>query len=116
YRGMPAKERQKLAMESLEIVGLAPWSHHTSEELSGGQQQRVAIARALVTKPAVLLADEPTGNLDTERSHEVMKILSDLNKEQKLTIMMVTHEPEMAEYSKRIIHFVDGLVAVDKNH
>lgn len=115
YRGMPVKERRKLAMESLEIVGLAPWAHHSSEEMSGGQQQRVAIARALVTKPAVLLADEPTGNLDTERSHEIMRILADLNKEQKLTIMMVTHEPDMAEYGNRIIHFLDGKVAVDED-
>src|SRR5690554_7914959 len=95
-------------MEALEKVGLAPWAKHTSEELSGGQQQRVAIARALATNPAILLADEPTGNLDTERSLEVMRLLADLNTEQDLTILMVTHEPEMAEFGNRIIHFKDG--------
>lgn len=114
YRGLSKKERHKLSMEALEKVGLAPWAKHTSEELSGGQQQRVAIARALVTKPAILLADEPTGNLDTERSNEVMRLLADLNKEQNLTILMVTHEPDMAEYSNRIIHFKDGVVEYDQ--
>ncbi|SRR5690554_161262 len=114
YRGLSKKERHKLSMEALEKVGLAPWAKHSSEELSGGQQQRVAIARALVTKPAILLADEPTGNLDTERSNEVMRLLADLNKEQNLTILMVTHEPDMAEYSNRIIHFKDGVVEYDQ--
>lgn len=114
YRGLSKKERHKLAMEALDKVGLAPWAKHTSEELSGGQQQRVAIARALVTKPAILLADEPTGNLDTERSNEIMHLLADLNKEQNLTILMVTHEPDMAEYSNRIIHFKDGVVEYDQ--
>lgn len=114
YRGLSKKERHKLSMEALEKVGLAPWANHSSEELSGGQQQRVAIARALVTKPAILLADEPTGNLDTERSNEVMRLLADLNKEQNLTILMVTHEPDMAEYSNRIIHFKDGVVEYDQ--
>ena len=114
YRGLNQKERHKLAMEALDKVGLAPWAKHTSEELSGGQQQRVAIARALATKPAILLADEPTGNLDTERSNEIMRLLADLNKEQNLTILMVTHEPDMAEYGNRIIHFVDGVVERDQ--
>lgn len=114
YRGLNQKERHKLAMEALDKVGLAPWAKHTSEELSGGQQQRVAIARALATKPAILLADEPTGNLDTERSNEIMRLLADLNKEQNLTILMVTHEPDMAEYGNRIIHFVDGVVEHDQ--
>lgn len=114
YRGMHHKERRKLALESLAKVGLEPWAHHGPEELSGGQQQRVAIARALVTKPSILLADEPTGNLDTERSNEIMKLLAELNDEQKLTIMMVTHEPDMALYGNRIIHFVDGRVAKDQ--
>lgn len=113
YRGLDKQQRRKLAMEALEKVGLAPWAKHTSEELSGGQQQRVAIARALATKPAILLADEPTGNLDTERSHEIMELLASLNREQKLTILMVTHEPEMAEYGNRILHFVDGRVDRD---
>lgn len=113
YRGMDKKERHRLSMEALEKVGLAPWAKHTSEELSGGQQQRVAIARALATKPAILLADEPTGNLDTERSNEIMQLLADLNREQQLTILMVTHEPDMAEYGNRILHFVDGRVDQD---
>lgn len=114
YRGLSKKERHKIAMEALEKVGLAPWAKHTSEELSGGQQQRVAIARALSTNPAILLADEPTGNLDTERSLEVMRLLADLNTEQDLTILMVTHEPEMAEFGNRIIHFKDGVVEYDQ--
>ena len=113
YRGLDKKERHRLAMDALEKVGLAPWAKHSSEELSGGQQQRVAIARALATNPAILLADEPTGNLDTERSHEVMKLLADLNREQNLTILMVTHEPEMAEYGNRILHFLDGRIERD---
>ena len=116
YRGLPKRERHKLAMDALAIVGLEPWANHTSEELSGGQQQRVAIARALATKPSILLADEPTGNLDTERSHEVMNIMAELNKEQQLTILMVTHEPDMAQYGNRIIHFLDGKVARDEQH
>lgn len=114
YRGLSKRERHKIAMEALEKVGLAPWAKHTSEELSGGQQQRVAIARALATNPAILLADEPTGNLDTERSLEVMRLLADLNTEQDLTILMVTHEPEMAEFGNRIIHFKDGVVERDE--
>src|SRR5690554_2450766 len=101
-------------MEALEKDGLAPFPKHSSEELSVCQQHRVTIARALVTKPAILLADEPTGNLDTERSNEVMRLLADLNKEQNLTILMVTHEPDMAEYSNRIIHFKDGVVEYDQ--
>lgn len=113
YRGMDKKERHKLSMAALEKVGLAPWAKHTSEELSGGQQQRVAIARALATNPAILLADEPTGNLDTERSNEIMQLLADLNREQNLTILMVTHEPDMAEYGNRILHFLDGRVDRD---
>lgn len=113
YRGLSQKERHKLAMEALEKVGLGPWAKHTAEELSGGQQQRVAIARALATRPAILLADEPTGNLDTERSHEIMRLLAELNREQKLTILMVTHEPDMAEYGNRILYFKDGVVDHD---
>lgn len=114
YRGLSPKERHKIALEALDKVGLEPWAKHTSEELSGGQQQRVAIARALATKPAILLADEPTGNLDTERSNEIMRLLADLNEEQQLTILMVTHEPDMAAYGNRIIHFKDGVVEHDQ--
>ncbi|MEN9465155.1 MAG: hypothetical protein RL217_1336 [Pseudomonadota bacterium] len=116
YRGLGKQERQRLAMEALDKVGLGPWAQHGPEELSGGQQQRVAIARALATRPAILLADEPTGNLDSERSHEIMRLLAELNREQKLTIMMVTHESDMAEYGNRIIHFKDGLVDQDHHY
>ncbi|QQD25048.1 ABC transporter ATP-binding protein [Venatoribacter cucullus] len=116
YRGLARKERQRLAMEALDKVGLGPWAKHGPEELSGGQQQRVAIARALVTQPAILLADEPTGNLDTERSREIMQLLAGLNRDQNLTILMVTHEPDMAEFGNRIIHFVDGRVDYDQLH
>jgi putative ABC transport system ATP-binding protein len=115
YRGLGRRERNRLSMAALEKVGLEKWAHHHPSELSGGQQQRVAIARALVTTPSILLADEPTGNLDSERSEEIMQLMSQLNREQNLTILMVTHEPEMAEYSQRIIHFVDGLVDPDRS-
>ena len=94
-------------------MGLAGWEGHTQAELSGGQQQRVAIARAIATDPAILLADEPTGNLDTQRSREIMELLSGLNREKGITILMVTHEPDMAEYAGRVIRFVDGLVESD---
>lgn len=110
YRGDAPSVRHKLAMEALASVGLAGWEHHTPSELSGGQQQRVAIARAIVTHPALLLADEPTGNLDTQRSREIMDILTALNREQGITIVMVTHESDMAVYAGRIVHFRDGLV------
>jgi len=113
YRGMPAAERRAAARESLALVGLAGWETHTPAQLSGGQQQRVAIARALVTSPTVLLADEPTGNLDTQRSREIMELLKVLNRDKGLTILLVTHEAEMASYAKRIVHFVDGRVASD---
>lgn len=113
YRGMPRAERHERARKALNIVGLTGWEHHTPAELSGGQQQRVAIARAIVTEPTVLLADEPTGNLDSARSKEVMEMLCSFNRDLGITILMVTHEPDMAEYAKRIVHFVDGLVASD---
>jgi putative ABC transport system ATP-binding protein len=100
----------------LETVGLSKWWDHTPAELSGGQQQRVAIARAMVTEPSVLLADEPTGNLDSARSKEVMELLCRLNRERHLTIAMVTHEPDMASYASRTIHFRDGLVHSDSNN
>lgn len=109
YRGELKKTRQEAAERSLDKVGLLPWATHTPAELSGGQQQRVAIARALVTEPDVLLADEPTGNLDTERSIEIMELLSDLSKS-GITVLMVTHEKEMAEYARTIVNFRDGLV------
>ena len=108
YRGIPKAKRHKIALESLEMVGLNGWEHHTSSKLSGGQQQRVAIARAIASKPLFLLADEPTGNLDTKRSVEIMKILQWLNKDLGITILMVTHESEMAEYASREVHFLDG--------
>jgi len=114
YRGIPAVERRKRALQALYTVGLTGWGTHTPGELSGGQQQRVAIARAIVTGPAVLLADEPTGNLDTARSREIMELLTLLNRDPGITIIMVTHEPEMAAYAKRTISFLDGLVAADE--
>ena len=113
YRGEPAARRRLLAREALAAVGLEGWGHHTPAELSGGQQQRVAIARALVTEPALLLADEPTGNLDTERSREIMDLLVALNRDKGLTVVMVTHEPDMAEYAHRIVRLVDGRIASD---
>jgi len=113
YRKVPAGERHRRALEALRTVGLTGWEDHTPAELSGGQQQRVAIARAIVTGPSVLLADEPTGNLDSSRSHEIMDLISTLNRDWGITVIMVTHEPDMASYAKRIIHFLDGLIASD---
>jgi putative ABC transport system ATP-binding protein len=114
YRGIHAHERRAHALQALEIVGLKGWESHTPGELSGGQQQRVAIARAIVTSPAVLFADEPTGNLDTARSREIMDLLTELNREQGVTIVMVTHDPDMAAYAKRIVRFLDGHVESDE--
>ncbi len=113
YRGESARARHAAAARALESVGLKGWEHHTPAELSGGQQQRVAIARAIVTQPAVLLADEPTGNLDTQRSLEIMDLLWHLNRDQGITVLMVTHETEMAQYARRIVRFVDGVVDSD---
>jgi len=110
YRGIPAATRHARAREALAAVGLSGWETHSPAELSGGQQQRVAIARAIVTEPAVLLADEPTGNLDTARSLEIMELLARFNREQGITIVMVTHEAEMAAYARQVVHFLDGLV------
>ena len=109
YRGEGKQARREAALRALDQVGLEPWAEHTPAELSGGQQQRVAIARALVSNPEVLLADEPTGNLDTERSIEIMQLLTELNK-RGITIILVTHEAEMASYARTIVHFRDGLV------
>ena len=97
-------------MAALDKVGLKDWWDHTPAELSGGQQQRVAIARAIVTRPQVLLADEPTGNLDSARSREIMELLSGLNRDNGITVLMVTHEPEMAAFAHTIVTFRDGLV------
>jgi putative ABC transport system ATP-binding protein len=116
YRGVPARTRRALARRALDAVGLKGREKHAPNELSGGEQQRVAIARAIVTGPAVLMADEPTGNLDTARSHEIMELLAALNRQQGITIVMVTHEPDMAAYAKRIVHFLDGLVESDKRN
>ena len=113
YRGESAGARRAAAARALDQVGLKGWEHHLPSELSGGQQQRVAIARALVTQPAVLLADEPTGNLDTQRSREIMDLLWRLNADQGITVLMVTHESDMAAYARRIVRFVDGLVESD---
>jgi putative ABC transport system ATP-binding protein len=109
-RGESRRIRHEQGMAALDKVGLADWSHHKPNELSGGQLQRVAIARALVTEPDVLLADEPTGNLDSERSVEIMELLSELNGKAGLTVLLVTHEAEMAGYARKIVHFKDGLV------
>ncbi len=114
YRGVATRPRRQAAREALAAVGLSGWEGHTPGELSGGQQQRVAIARALVSQPMVLLADEPTGNLDTQRSHEIMELIATLNREQGITVLMVTHESEMAVYAQRVVHFVDGRVASDE--
>jgi putative ABC transport system ATP-binding protein len=111
YRAMPRAERAARAAHALQLVGLQGRERHTPAELSGGQQQRVAIARALVSDPAVLLADEPTGNLDSARSREIMDLLVRLNREQGITVIMVTHEIEMAAYAGRIIHVADGKVS-----
>jgi putative ABC transport system ATP-binding protein len=117
YRGISATERRRLALRALARVGLADRARHTPAELSGGQQQRVAIARAIVTEPAVLLADEPTGNLDTTSSREIMDLLGILNRDQRITVIMVTHEPDMAAYAQRIIRFVDGRIGAGaRNH
>jgi putative ABC transport system ATP-binding protein len=110
YRGIPVAKRHDRARSALAAVGLSGWESHSPAELSGGQQQRVAIARAIVTEPAVLLADEPTGNLDTARSLEIMELLSRFNTEQGITIVMVTHEAEMATYARQVVHFLDGQV------
>ena len=113
YRREGAAQRKEAALRALSLVGLSDRANHTSSELSGGQQQRVAIARALVTEPAVIFADEPTGNLDSSRSHEIMKLLEDLNRTRNITIVLVTHEEDIAAFAKRQIRFRDGKIASD---
>jgi putative ABC transport system ATP-binding protein len=113
YRGVPAAERRRLALAALDKVSLADRANHDPNELSGGQQQRVAIARAIVTQPQVMLADEPTGNLDSATSVDVMNLLTGLNRDDGITIVMVTHERDMAAYADRIIHFRDGHIAAE---
>ena len=116
YRGVPARERHQIARRTLAAVGLEGWESHSPSELSGGQQQRVAIARAIIADPSVLMADEPTGNLDTARSEEIMDLLCRLNREAGITIVMFTHEADMAEYARRIVHFKDGRIESDQKN
>ncbi|HET7334496.1 MAG TPA: ABC transporter ATP-binding protein [Rhizomicrobium sp.] len=113
YRGVAPTERRERALTALAQVGLEGRENHSASELSGGQQQRVAIARALVTEPSVIFADEPTGNLDSARSHEIMKLLSDLNAQKNITIVLVTHEEDIAAFAKRQIRFLDGHIETD---
>lgn len=115
-RGMTLKDARDASMDTIAMLGLAERIDHKPNELSGGQQQRVAIARAIVTPPKLLLADEPTGSLDSHRSVEIMKLLQKLNDEEGITVVLVTHEPDMAKYAKRIVHFVDGTVASDQEN
>ena len=110
YRGTPAAERQRMARKALAAVGLNGWETHTPAELSGGQQQRVAIARAIVVSPEVLFADEPTGNLDSARSREIMELMTAFNLDRGITIVMVTHDAVMAAYARRIVRFMDGII------
>jgi putative ABC transport system ATP-binding protein len=116
YRGLKAAERRDRAREALAAVGLGSREHHTPSELSGGQQQRVAIARAIVSEPSLLLADEPTGNLDSKMGRDIMELLRDLNETRGITIAMVTHEAEMAAYTSRQVRFHDGLLVADEGH
>ena len=116
YRGEPAAHRHQLARRALAAVGLADRERHTPGELSGGQQQRVAIARAIVTDPVILFADEPTGNLDSRTGHEIMQLLTRLNRDQGITVLMVTHEADIAAYAGRVIRIVDGQVESDSRN
>jgi putative ABC transport system ATP-binding protein len=114
YRGIARRERRERALKALRDVGLGGREHHTPSELSGGQQQRVAIARAIVTEPSLLLADEPTGNLDSARSIEIMELIVALNRTRGITVVIVTHEPDIAAFTRRRIVFRDGLVERDE--
>lgn len=114
YSGVPPKERQQRAMEALKVVGLAGREHHYTNQLSGGQQQRVAIARSIVNEAPLIFADEPTGNLDTRTSVEIMELFVKLNTESNITVILVTHEPDIAAYSKRVIRFLDGRIMSDE--
>ena len=114
YRRIPASERRARARRALHEVGLAGREHHTPAELSGGQQQRVAIARAIVTDPAMILADEPTGNLDSAKKAEIMALFTKLNQERGITVVIVSHEPDMVEWTRRVVVFHDGAVAEDR--
>ena len=113
YRGLSRARRKQKALKALDLVGLSDRAGHSPAELSGGQQQRVAIARALVSDPLVLLADEPTGNLDSARSREIMELIGRLNRELGLSVIMVTHEEDMAAYAGRVISFLDGRIATE---
>ncbi len=115
YNNIPSKQRSKLALEALAKVGLTGREHHLPSQLSGGQQQRVAIARAIVNNPSIILADEPTGNLDSKTSQEIMDIFKSLNSQGK-TIIMITHEKEISEHAERIIVFKDGLILEEKSN
>jgi putative ABC transport system ATP-binding protein len=110
YRGLPQEERRALARRALAQVGLAGWEEHTPAQLSGGQQQRVAIARAIVTAPPLLLAGEPTGNLDSARAREIMELIASLNRERGMAVVLVTHDPTIAAFASRIAHFFDGRI------
>ena len=114
YRGIETRQRREMARHALSQVGLAGRENHKTQELSGGQQQRVAIARALVSNPQVLLADEPTGNLDSRTSREIMELITALNRDQGISVIMVTHEDDIAAYARRVIRFVDGRILSDE--
>lgn len=113
YAGVPEEERRRIAIAKLELVGIAHLAQHHPNQMSGGQQQRVAIARSLVNDPGLILADEPTGALDTKSSEDIMRLFTRLNEEQGITIMLVTHEPDVAAYARRIVTFRDGLITGD---
>ena len=113
YAGVQETERRRIALEKLDLVGIPQLATHHSNQMSGGQQQRVAIARSLVNDPGLILADEPTGALDTKSSQDIMRLFTRLNEEQGMTVMLVTHEPEVAAYARRIVTFRDGLITGD---